>query len=1229
MRVFTKGRAFSALVGLVLISCTDLSTGPAGSTISPRSPNRTLAGVAKVRISQVYGAGGNANATYANDFVELFNAGDAPQLLDGWSVQYASATGTGNLGASSSQLVTLSGTIQPGQYYLIKANSGGSVGAALPDAQVTNLSLSMAAGAGKVALVDQATSIGCNGSSSVCSSTQLSHIVDLVGYGGTTTAVTFYEGTGPAPALDATNAAFRAGAGCTDTNDNKADFTKSTPAPRNTSTTLAPCSGGGEGAVFTSVTVTASGSLTVGGANATLTAKLLDQNTQQITDGSATYAWVANNPTIADLAAPSTASSATIKAVSAGTATFTVTATSNGVARTGTATIAVTGGNSGGNNGTVTSTTAFVSEIHYDNAGTDANEAMEVELPAGTSLAGWTLLLYDGGTPPATPKGNVYGTASLAGLTPTICGARQVVTVPLANFSFNGAPVSGIQNGSPDGWALVDPDGKVVEFMSYEGAFAAIDGPAAGYTSTDIGKEEGSSTTVDQSLQRAGNGAWFGPVANTMGACNPATPPAPGPQQLIVIQSRSAALPVGYQTQFFLSSGVDGSGATVGNSDVTWSSSNTAVATIDAATGIVTAKTAGSTTLAATAKSDGSYGTTTLTTAVAPIGGSAVRVGHNTELGQPFDRDPSDDQIVSRRQYTLSYNASHGGPNWVAWNLDASHLGSSARCNCFTADPEVSPAYNTSNWVNGGVFSRGHMSPSADWTDADGDNAPTYYLSNMLPQNQTLNSGAWGDLENYLRTQATGANEIYIVAGGIFTKGRTNGQDGLGFIGNNDPTVRILAPDTVWKIAIIVPDGRSASQITDPSQVRVIATKFPNSAEGTGAWSQTKYQSSVREIYRSTGYDFLSALPAGVRCALGGDCDPAARITSSISASQWQTDEGSSVSFDGAASSDPDGDDITYQWSVDGKPAGTGSSLTYTFPQDGTYNVSLLVYDGRGAFNTTLVAVTVLNVAPKLSTLAGATIDHGGTYATSVSFTDPGTDTWAATVDYGDGSGAHAAAVSGKTVSLSHVYAVPGTYTVTLTVSESALPSASDTKTATVTVTNVAPVVNAFGGATILAGESYAAAGSFTDSDADTWTATVNYGDGSGATPLSLSGKDFSLSHVYAAAGTFTVTVSVNDGSDTRSATATVVVKSSAQGVADLAAMVNALTGLNSGQKNSLTMKLESASARLAAGNTTPAVNQLNAFINEIDADLKSGQISAADAAAITSYANRVIANIR
>ncbi|MBA3580138.1 MAG: lamin tail domain-containing protein, partial [Gemmatimonadaceae bacterium] len=68
--------------------------------MDPKSPAPVMVSVApaapKMVISQLYGAGGNSGATLNADYVELFNAGTATASLSGWSVQYASATGTGN-----------------------------------------------------------------------------------------------------------------------------------------------------------------------------------------------------------------------------------------------------------------------------------------------------------------------------------------------------------------------------------------------------------------------------------------------------------------------------------------------------------------------------------------------------------------------------------------------------------------------------------------------------------------------------------------------------------------------------------------------------------------------------------------------------------------------------------------------------------------------------------------------------------------------------------------------------------------------------------------------------------------------------------------------------------------------------------------------------------------------------------------------------------------------------
>src|SRR4028118_1862662 len=88
---------------------------------------------AQVVISQVYGGGGNTGAPYTHDFIELFNAGPNPTSLNGLSLQYASANGTGNFGANTGQLTELPNvTIAPGQYFLVQ-EAGGTTGAALPN----------------------------------------------------------------------------------------------------------------------------------------------------------------------------------------------------------------------------------------------------------------------------------------------------------------------------------------------------------------------------------------------------------------------------------------------------------------------------------------------------------------------------------------------------------------------------------------------------------------------------------------------------------------------------------------------------------------------------------------------------------------------------------------------------------------------------------------------------------------------------------------------------------------------------------------------------------------------------------------------------------------------------------------------------------------------------------------------------------------------------------------
>ena len=193
-------------------------------------PSAAGASASGVVVSQVYGGGGNSGATFRSDFVELFNAGSSAVDVSGWTVQYATAAGT------SWQTTSLSGSIGAGRHYLVELASNGAVGAALPAADATGTS-NLAAGSGKVALVRGTAALTCGASAGSCTAGAL--VEDLVGYGDAGD----FEGSGSAPAPSNTLAAQRAGDGCTDSNDNAADFVAATPDPQNTTAAAHACSG--------------------------------------------------------------------------------------------------------------------------------------------------------------------------------------------------------------------------------------------------------------------------------------------------------------------------------------------------------------------------------------------------------------------------------------------------------------------------------------------------------------------------------------------------------------------------------------------------------------------------------------------------------------------------------------------------------------------------------------------------------------------------------------------------------------------------------------------------------------------------------------------------------------------------------------------------------------------------------------------------------------------------
>ncbi|HEX6557812.1 MAG TPA: lamin tail domain-containing protein, partial [Longimicrobiales bacterium] len=272
----------SALVlvaGVALSACTETPL----ATLSTKSPARQLdvqtVAVGEVVISQVYGGGGNSGATYKNDFIELFNRGTQTVDLAGWSVQYASASGT------TWNATALTGTLAPGQYFLVQeaAGAGGTTALPAPDVIAPGSGIAMAGTSGKVALSQTTAALtgGCPSGGDV---------LDVVGYGTTSCS------PASAPVLSNTTAALRNGDGCTYTGDPSADFTAGAPTPRNTTTQARTC-----GTVIVvgppaSVTVTPATATIVIGKSQLFTAIAQDAQNQPVPGTS--FTWTSSAPSV-------------------------------------------------------------------------------------------------------------------------------------------------------------------------------------------------------------------------------------------------------------------------------------------------------------------------------------------------------------------------------------------------------------------------------------------------------------------------------------------------------------------------------------------------------------------------------------------------------------------------------------------------------------------------------------------------------------------------------------------------------------------------------------------------------------------------------------------------------------------------------------------------------------------------------------------------------------------
>lgn len=238
--------------GTTISNTATTSSSTTDSISGNNSATTTTLAKTPLLITQIYPGGGLSGASFTNDFVEIFNRSGATVdfSVTPYSIQYLSTTQTIWVKTDLS-----TGTIGPGQFFLIQEASGGATGNPLPTPDATGTINLLSSAAGKVALISNLTLLtgNCPGDDAVTPfNPAFSGLADFVGYGGTAaTANHCYEGSGPAPFSTSTNPNARSTirtSTCVDTNVNSADFSNPTnpsgltaPVPRNKASATVTC----------------------------------------------------------------------------------------------------------------------------------------------------------------------------------------------------------------------------------------------------------------------------------------------------------------------------------------------------------------------------------------------------------------------------------------------------------------------------------------------------------------------------------------------------------------------------------------------------------------------------------------------------------------------------------------------------------------------------------------------------------------------------------------------------------------------------------------------------------------------------------------------------------------------------------------------------------------------------------------------------------------------------
>jgi DNA/RNA endonuclease G (NUC1) len=811
---------FVAVV-LTLTSCEREAVSPELSVAPLASLSMASTAVPPVVISQIYGGGGNSNSTYTHDFVELFNPGQSDVAVGGWSVQYASATGsTWNVSS-----LPAGATIPAGGYYLVQMAAGGGGTTPLPTADATG-GANMSATAGKVALASSGTAL-----SGTCPAGTT--VVDIVGFGGTANCGT------PTPAPSNTTAVLRHDDGCRYTGNPGDDFVAGAPSPRNSASPKNPCAAPEPPA---SVRVTPEEADILTNGTVAFRADAYDAGGRPV---AAVFTWTSSNTAVATVDDTGVATG-----VSAGTTTITA-RTSNGIE--GSATLRVAAGSlpdvvisqvyGGGGNSSAPYTHDFIElfnrgtttvdltgwRLHYASAsGTTWNNT--VNLPATTLVPGRYLLveLSGGSVGQPLPAPDASGAINMA------AGSGKVV-LTLAAITLSGDCPS---------------DPTVVDRVNYgTGNCGSAWGntPTLSNTSAALRKDAGCQQTGSSSTDFVAGAPTPRNTASPRYACA-----GPG---LVEVTPASPSVEAGSSVTLS-AAGQDAFGPTT--SSYAWSSSAPAVATVDAQ-GLVTGVGAGNAVITATAP-NGVSGAANVTVTRPPARTGLVI----TE----FMADPDGDDALG--EWFELYNAGDVAVNLHGWQI---HSRSSGMLETHTiAADVVIPAggfvvlgNNANVTTNGGVdvaYSYGGdiilNNSNTDWfriRRPDGTTEDSVAYSNWanvtgtspdLPHFTPLPSTSRVlidiDLDNSLAASANWANSAV-----PYGDGRNRGSPGWGAYGTAGPVASVRVLPATQSVLVGGTAAYSAIALDDLGRVSTAALTWSSSHSAVATINSSGVATGVTE----------------------------------------------------------------------------------------------------------------------------------------------------------------------------------------------------------------------------------------------------------------------------------------------------------------------------------------------------------------------------------------------